>query len=148
MSSSSGSLFSKIMATAPPTTDALSERQLAAALGYPLSWHVVRLSHDKPDFIYAGNPSRNVAVWFNHEAALRAAADWEEGMSSPYKGGHLLPKRPLFKKNEVIEVLYKKKWYHATIVKRKDYEDEYRYVWCDQGALSYGTPTTAFTFAF
>lgn len=128
MYSSTGTLFSKIIETAPPTTDARSERQLAAALGYPLSWHVVRLSPDKPDFIYAGDPSKNVAVWLNHEAAQRAAADWEEGKSSPFKGGHLLPIKPLYKKNEVVEVLYKSKWYPATIVKRKDYEDEYRYV--------------------
>jgi len=128
------SFLSKVLLNAAPTTDALSERQLAAALGYPLSWHVVRLSPDKPDLIYAGNPSKNVAVWFNHEAARAAAAEWQEGKTSAYKGGHLLPRKPLFKKNEVVEILYKKKWYPATITKRKDYEDQYRYVHID---LSY-----------
>lgn len=121
-------LFHKILREALPTTDARSERQLAAALGYPLSWHVVRLAPDKPDLIYAGSPYQNVAVWFNHASAQAAAAEWQEGKTSPYKGGHLLPIKPLYKKNEVVEVLYKKKWYAASIVKRKDYEDEYRYV--------------------
>lgn len=115
--------------TAEPTTDARSERQLAAALGYPLSWHVVRLSPDKPDLIYAGNPRKpNVAVWFSHEAARAAAAAWQEGKSSAYKGGQLLPRKPLFKKNQVVEVMYKQKWFPATITKRKEYEDQFRYV--------------------
>lgn len=122
------SFLSRVLLSAAPTTDARSERQLAAALGYPLSWHVVRLSPDKPDLIYAGNPAKNVAVWFNHEAARAAAAEWQEGKTSAYKGGHLLPRKPRFKKNEVVEVIYKKKWYPATITKRKDYEDQYRYV--------------------
>lgn len=120
------SFLSQVLWNAPPTTNEREERQLAAALGYPLSWHVVRLSSDTPDLIYAGNPSKNVALWFNHEEARAAAAEWQEGKTSAYKGGHLLPRKPLFKKNEVVEVLYKKKWYPATIIKRKDYEDQYR----------------------
>jgi hypothetical protein len=121
------SFISKILLNAPPTTDARSERQLAAALGYPLSWHVVRLAPDKPDVIYAGNPRKNVALWFNHEAARAAAAEWQEGKSCPYKGGHLLPRKPKFKKSEVVEVLYKKKWYPATVTKRKEVDGQYLY---------------------
>jgi hypothetical protein len=80
------------------------------------------------DIIYAANPAKhkNVALWFHHHAARKAASSWDPDSSSPFQNGHLLPRKPKYKKNDAVEVLYEEEWYDATIVKRKDYEDEYR----------------------
>jgi hypothetical protein len=121
-----------------PTTTSKSERQLAIALGYPSTWHVVRrierMEEESKniivDRVYAGNPSSNVDMWFNHDAARQASMEWKEGESTGYehKGGHLLPRKARFSKGDEVEVHYEGGWYAATIVKRKEYEDGFRYV--------------------
>jgi hypothetical protein len=145
-----------------PTSDEKSERFLAAALGYPSSWHVVRkIEEDKRndketttsslsdanaggdpssannnqkrilivDRIYAGNPSEGVDMWFNHHAAQAAAVEWVEGESTGYdkKGGQLLPRKPKFQKNDQVKVLYEGEWMPATIQKRTERKEGFRY---------------------
>jgi len=143
----STTMLGKILRDARPTTDARSERCLAAALGYPKSWRVVRkvaqFKDEKAtgdsdnnkavveDRIYAGNPNLSVDTYFNHEAARKAALKWVEGESSGYdqKGGQLLPMVSLYNKKDAVEVYYESddNWYEATIVKRIEYDDDIRY---------------------
>jgi len=141
-------MLGKILRDPRPTTDARSERCLAAALGYPKSWRVVRKviqfkdenatgsgngnsKEAVEDRIYAGNPDLSVDTYFNHEAARKAALKWVEGESSGYdqKGGQLLPMVALYNKKDAVEVYYEPddEWYEATIVKRTEYDDDIRY---------------------
>lgn len=116
------------------------QQKLASRLGYPKGWHVVRTfphpctpSNTKSycDRIYAGDPSTGVDLYYNHSAALSAAMSYIPGESSGYekKGGQMLPRKPKFKVNEVVEVLYEDdgKWYQATIQKSKIFVDDIRY---------------------
>jgi len=81
------------------------------------------------DRIYAGDPSTGVDMWFNHHAAQEAATEWVEGESSPYqfKGGQLLPRKPKFAKGDQVRVNYDGKWWSATISKRNERKEGYRY---------------------
>lgn len=133
-------MLAKIARDPRPTTDSRSERCLAAAMGYPKTWRVVRISvpmsdNNKTkieDRIYAGNPERSVDTWFNHDAARTAALLWVEGESTAYsqKGGQLLPMMANFDKNDIVQVFYEPEdtWYDATILKRVQYDDAYRYM--------------------
>lgn len=130
------------------TTDAESERNLARSLGYPQSWHVVRvqphpalLEEDSEaatntaasfmDVIYAGDPSAGVDVYYNHSAALSAALEWKNGESTGFEnqGGQMLPRVPKFKKDSWVEVYYpdEDKWYKAQVKKVKPYVNDVRY---------------------
>jgi hypothetical protein len=127
--------------TRPTTTD-LAARQLAVALGYPESWRVVRnVETDKSaseapskskiivDRIYAGLPDSGCDMWFHHQAAMQVAAAWVDEESTPFdqKGGHLLPRLPLFNKGDLVQVLYAEEWWDAKVLKRKEDFDTYRY---------------------
>jgi len=131
------------------TTDAQSEKDLARSLGYPSSWHVIRvIPHPSEldgvdnvsearnigsfnDTIYAGDPAKGVDVYYNHSAALGAAMEWKEGESTGYDngGGQMLPRVPQFQKDSWVEVYYpdEDKWYKAQVKKVKQYVDDIRY---------------------
>lgn len=118
-----------------PTTDEKSQQYLANALGYPRSWHVVRTIETNNttklivDRIYTGSPSAGVDMYFNHHAAQAAAIDWVDGESSPHskKGGQLLPRKPKFVKGDKVQVQFEGEWFNATIQKRNERKDGYRY---------------------
>lgn len=84
------------------------------------------------DQIYSGKPDSGCDAYFNHEAAMQAALKWVEGTSSCYdgKGGQLLPREPLFKADDTVEVYYEDEdsWYYANVVKVKEYLNDIRYV--------------------
>ena len=126
------------------TTSPKSERRLAHSLGYPKSWHVVRIAPHPADdssaqgngktfldTIYAGNPKSNVDTYYNHCAAYDAALSWKEGESTGYdnSGGQMLAQLAQFKKGDEVEVLYEPdgQWYDATVIKVKAYDDDIRY---------------------
>jgi len=115
------------------------QMQLAWSLGYPSTWHVVRVyPHSATpekldsfmDRIYAGDPTKNVDAYFNHHAAMTAALRYEEGVSTGYenKGGQMLPRRAKFKVKDSVEVLYEDdgQWYEAEIVKVRMFLDDIR----------------------
>ena len=119
------------------TTSPLSERLLAHTLGYPNGWHVVRTVESDGsyyDFIHAGDPQKNVDMYFNHMAAYTAAMKWKEGESTGFenKGGQMLPRVASFKVGDEVEVLYEPdgQWYGATIERVTEYEDDIRSVKC------------------
>ena len=128
-------VIAKALWNPKPTTDAKSQQYLANALGYPRSWQVVRTIEEKDgkkiivDRIYAGSPDDGVDMYFNHHAAQAAAADWIEGESNGYekKGGQLLPRKPKFQKGDRVQVDFEGDWYNATIQKRTERKDGYRY---------------------
>lgn len=106
---------------------------LADILGYPKSWHVVRVVNDGSffDTIYAGDP-KTADTYYNHIAAMDAAVRWKEGESTPYddNGGQMLPV-PTFELSEgdMVEVYYEpdRTWYKAKITKVVHYKDDVRY---------------------
>lgn len=141
--------YSKALWDPTPTNKSdLRARQLAVALGYPPSWRVVRRlvgnnNHNTNntnnsnntnngiiivDRIYAGKPSTGCDMWFNHEAALQAAEKWTDE-STPFdcKGGHMLPRVPLYQKGDKVQVKYEGSWWDATIMRRKDHLEGFRY---------------------
>ena len=79
------------------------------------------------DVVYAGNPRKGVDRWYNHEAALRAAQQFNDNPFQ-FKGGHMLKRQPKFQKGDYVEVRFSKKWHAATIIKRKQVNDDFRYV--------------------
>lgn len=82
------------------------------------------------DRIYAGNPREgHVDMWFNHPAAQAAAEEWVEGESGPYdkKGGQMLPRKPKFQKGDQVKVLFEGDWCSATVQKRTEKKDGFRY---------------------
>jgi hypothetical protein len=159
----------------PTVNDDKQAQYLAAALGYPPGWRVLRtvtttatpetLSKDAEnattttsqaqphklivaDVICAGHPSSGCDTWFHHEAAMEAAADWVANVQNGtddttdnnnnndtpvtvpcfhYKGGHLLPRKPLYDKGDKVQVLYEGAWWDAKIVRRKEYTEGFRY---------------------
>ena len=118
--------IAKVLKEARPTINKRDEKYLAVALGYPVGWHVVR-SSDMIDTIYAGHPSKGVDCWFNHNAAMVVAAEWDVSNSTPYdaNGGHLLPKQAKYQKGDQVQVRYKKAWYGATILKRQKHSQDF-----------------------
>lgn len=114
-----------------PTTTDLQSRQLAAALGYPSQWRVVRSLDDGRlvDRIYSGEPGSGCDTWFNHAGAMEAAAAWETSDQTPhaFKGGHLLPLQPLFDKGDKVQVFYQNEWWDAKILRRKEYPGIFKY---------------------
>jgi len=64
-------------------------------------------------------------MWYHHEAAMRAAQEWDDEESTPfqYKGGHLLKRLPLFQKGDKVQVWYEDEWWNATILRRKEDAD-------------------------
>lgn len=143
-------IIARALWTPKPTTDEKSERYLASALGYPASWHVVRVVEENKsnedvdgatddknapqrlkiiDRIYAGKPSDGVDMWFHHAAAQAAAEEWVEGESTGYehKGGHLLPRKPKFQKNDEVKVLFEGEWLPAVVQKRKEAKEGFKY---------------------
>lgn len=156
MADSAMLVISRALWNPKPTTDAKSQRFLAQALGYPGSWHVVRTIEDESDYdnvpaeaaaasegdaanatsrlvivdrIFAGDPSAGVDMYFNHHAAQAAAEDWVEGESKGYeqKGGQLLPRKPKFQKGDQVKVNFEGEWLPATIQKRSERKEGYRY---------------------
>jgi hypothetical protein len=121
------------MVSFEPTSSPESERILADILGYPKSWHVVRVVNDGSffDTIYAGDP-KTADTYYNHIAAMDAAVKWREGESTPYddNGGQMLPV-PTFELSEgdMVEVYYEpdRTWYKAKITKVVHYKDDVRY---------------------
>lgn len=133
------------------TTTPQSERQLAYSLGYPKSWHVVRVapnpnvydvSKDRAsqfpdghgntclDTIYAGDPMANSDTYYNHIAALSASMKWKEGRSTPFdqKGGQMLDANKEYKRGDIVEALYNGEWFQAKIMKVKHFrENQIRY---------------------
>ena len=124
------------------TTTPQSERLLAHTLGYPKSWHVVRISPhpsfpDKEHFqdtIYSGDPEI-ADRYFNHTASMDAAMRWIEGESTKFDedGGQLLRTEEegtldYLEEGDEVEVYYEKdrKWYHATIIEVIQYRDDVR----------------------
>ena len=120
------------------------QMKLAWVLGYPPSWHVIRIyphpaTPDNPksfqDRIYAGDPKANVDTYMNHHAAMGAALKFVEGESTGYeqKGGQLLPRQAKFKVNDFVEVLYEDdgQWYDAQVKKVKKFLDDIRLVFLD-----------------
>ena len=65
-----------------PTKTDLQSRQLAAALGYPSKWRVVRSIEPDTrhivDRIYSNKPGSGCDTWFNHAGAMEAAAKWDD----------------------------------------------------------------------
>jgi hypothetical protein len=122
------------------TTTPKSERLLANTLGYPESWHAVRKinsdDNDKETFddtIYAGDPKSTPDIYYNHLAAMNAAAKWVDGESTPYddNGGQMLPIDQTVKINagDEVEVYYEpdSAWYAAVVKKVTEYKDDTRY---------------------
>uniref|UniRef100_A0A7S3L429 Uncharacterized protein n=1 Tax=Amphora coffeiformis TaxID=265554 RepID=A0A7S3L429_9STRA len=122
--------------TRPTKTDKRAQ-QLAAALGYPEGWRVVReivSTETHPtiivDRIYAGDPSDDVDCWFHHAAAQQAAAKWEEeGGKNPHahKGGHLLARQARYNKGDKVQAFFEEEWWDARIVRRKEHATGFRY---------------------
>jgi hypothetical protein len=122
-----------------PTTTPQSERILADTLGYPKSWHVVRVVRNEGgsqcffDTIYAGDPKANSDTYYNHIAAMTAAMKWKEGESTPYdnNGGQMLPvdKSVNISVGDEVEVYYDpdSAWYSAVVKKVIQYKDDVRY---------------------
>ena len=119
-----------------PTTTDLQSRQLAAALGYPSQWRVVRsIDNDTGhifDRIYSNKPGSGCDTWFNHAGAMAAAAKWDDPElcnQTPFafKGGHLLPLQPLYEVGDKVQVLYEKQWWDAKILRRKEYPGIFKY---------------------
>ena len=132
-----------------PTTTDLQSRQLAAALGYPRHWRVVRTveGDDEPhvvDRIYSDRPGSGCDTWFHHAGAMAAAAKWDEpsevvvdggvtavttNHNSPFRfhGGHLLPLQPLYDVGDKVQVLYEEQWWDAKILRRKEYPGIFKY---------------------
>jgi hypothetical protein len=73
------------------------------------------------DRIYAGKPGSGCDMWFHHEAAMEAAAQWNPEESAPfdYGGGHLLARQPMFRTGDKVQVLYEGQWYDATVLRRR-----------------------------
>lgn len=129
------------MVTFEATTTSQSERLLANILGYPKSWHVVRVVNKKEegststfyDTIYAGDPNANSDTYYNHLAAMTAATKWIEGESTPYdnNGGQMLPidQTVEIEAGDEVEVYYEpdSSWYAAVVKKVAHYEDDVRY---------------------
>ncbi len=122
------------------TTTPKSERLLANTLGYPDSWHVVRKVNSTDDgketfddTIYAGDPKSMPDMYYNHLAAMNAAAKWKEGESTPYddNGGQMLPIDQTVKiqAGDEVEVYYEPDgaWYAAVVKKVTEYSDDTRY---------------------
>eukprot|EP00542_Grammatophora_oceanica_P018281 CAMPEP_0194027272 /NCGR_PEP_ID=MMETSP0009_2-20130614/1446_1 /TAXON_ID=210454 /ORGANISM="Grammatophora oceanica, Strain CCMP 410" /LENGTH=319 /DNA_ID=CAMNT_0038666277 /DNA_START=105 /DNA_END=1064 /DNA_ORIENTATION=- len=114
----------------------MEEKHLAVALGYPMGWRVKRAvakSGKMLDVIYAGNPKKGVDGWFHHEAARAAAVSWYDPNKKPRpnpfsaKGGHFLPLQPKYQKGDTVEVIYKKEWYKATVLKRRESMGQFLY---------------------
>jgi hypothetical protein len=91
-----------------------------------------------------GKKNKTKFMWLNHEAAQKAALLYQqEGTLTPAAvtddnnnknttststtGSHLLPPTPLYKKGDVVQVLYENKWFEATVTKRKKKDDEFYY---------------------
>lgn len=130
-------VIAKALWNPKPTTDDKSERFLANALGYPRSWRVERRIEENSknsktvnvDRIFAGPKDAGPDTYFNHPAAQAAAAEWVEGESTGYenKGGQLLPRKPRFQKGDRVKVNYEGQWCPATIKKRTEKKEGYRY---------------------
>jgi hypothetical protein len=124
-------IMNKALWDPKPTVTDLQSRQLAAALGYPNGWRVVRTQEDGcfVDRIYSAKPGSGCDTWFNHAGAMEAASSWEATDKSPYayKGGHLLPMKPLFDKDDKVQVLYQGEWWDAKILRRKEYPGIFKY---------------------
>jgi hypothetical protein len=118
-----------------PTGTDLRARQLAAAMGYPTTWRVVRTVDTIQgrsmiaDRIYAGKPDTDCDAWFHHEAAMKAAAAWNDESSTAFSnaGGHLLPREPLFDKHDKVQVMYEGEWWDAKVLRRKTHNEGFRY---------------------
>jgi len=116
-----------------------SQRLLANTLGYPSSWHVVRVVKGEGstqtfyDTIYAGKPEANSDTYYNHLAAMDAAMKWKEGESTPYddNGGQMLPVDQSVEiiDGDEVEVYYDPDdaWYGALVKKVVHYKDDVRY---------------------
>jgi hypothetical protein len=127
------------MVSFEPTTTPQAERLLADTLGYPKSWHVVRVVRNEGgsqrffDTIYAGDPKANSDTYYNHLAAMAAAMKWKEGESTPYdnNGGQMLPvdKSVEISVGDEVEVYYDpdSAWYAAVVKKVTHYKDDVRY---------------------
>ena len=123
------------MVTFEATSTPQSERLLANTLGYPNSWHVVRVvsSQSFHDTIYAGEPKANSDTYYNHLAAMNAAMKWKEGESTPYdnNGGQMLPidQSVEILEGDEVEVYYEpdNAWYAATVKTVVHYKDDVRY---------------------
>jgi len=121
------------------TTTPQSERLLANTLGYPNSWHAVRVvksegsSQSFHDTIYAGEPKANADTYYNHLAAMNAAMKFKEGESTPYddNGGQMLPidQSVEILEGDEVEVYYDpdSAWYAATVKTVVTYKDDVRY---------------------
>ena len=141
-------VFGAAMWDAKPTVTDLKALHLAEALGYPSTWRVVRTIEEVPapktegeenpgtqkcvvDRIYAGKPGTGCDMWFHHHAAMMVAQNWEteETAGDPFaeKGGHLLPRQPLYNKGDKVEVFFEDTWYEAKIIRRKEHSEGYRY---------------------
>lgn len=123
--------------TRPTKTDQRAQH-LAAALGYPEGWRVVReivSTETHPtiivDRIYAGDPGEDCDCWFHHAAAQRAAATWEEEGSGrnphAHRGGHLLPRQARYAKGDKVQAFFEDEWWDARIVRRKEHATGFRY---------------------
>ena len=119
---------------ARPTKTDRQARHLAAALGYPDGWRVVRQVEETEthpviiiDCIHAGEPG-DADCWFHHAAAQAAAADWESHKNEhAFKGGHLLPRQALYNKGDKVQALFEDEWWDARIVRRKEHATGFRY---------------------
>ena len=119
----------RILNDKTPTDGAKSERYLAVALGYPLTWRVRRRVDEQGlviDVIYAGNPKEGADRWYNHEAAFLAAQEFEGTNPEQFKGGHMRKRPALFQKDDFVEVRHKHCWNPATIKKKKQTLDDVR----------------------
>jgi hypothetical protein len=119
-----------------PTKTDRQARQLAAALGYPSRWRVVRsIEPDNGhlvDRIYSNKPGTGCDTWFNHAGAMAAAMHWndpEQCNQTPYafKGGHLLPLQPAYEVGDKVQVLYEEQWWDAKILRRKEHPGIFKY---------------------
>jgi hypothetical protein len=71
------------------------------------------------DRIYAGHPTKtDCNVWYHHDAAMQAAATWEEGISSTEDGGHKLPRQAKYQKGDLVQAFFENQWWDARIVRR------------------------------
>lgn len=119
-----------------PTKTDLQSRQLAAALGYPSKWRVVRSIEPDTrhivDRIYSNKPGSGCDTWFNHAGAMEAAAKWDDPElcnQTPFafNGGHLLPMQPLYEVGDKVQVKYEEQWWDAKILRRKEYPGIFKY---------------------
>ena len=129
---SAAQLYARALWDPKPAKTPLSQQTLAYALGYPSDWRVERTVEKTKDGavvisdrIHYKAKNKSHYTWFHHDAAHRAAAEFER--DGTLNASHLLPPLPRYAKGDLVQVRYEGKWYAGTILKRRKKADEFLY---------------------